>query len=359
MGVYQPLLWGLNLLLLCASTAMLYLGSVLVNFYLLPSLWLFSENFATVPHLIIAIGVMLFFFSIFGFVAAASKNRILLAVYAGLMGVVFLLQLASIFTSIDFRNELDVERVLTFQHKEVDDDMAAYWTDPEVKERWDTLQRDFQCCGAGGGQGWHTGYKSWERAVTLSQTGWGSNTGTGKRGHGVPTSCCLMEENCQQENDSIFKDLHPERTIYVHGCMTVLGRRLRRDVLPLLLAYIGCGVLVALVQILSLVLASAYAAAISRKNKHPDNRGGQYAPPLLQQTKPGPHFSDTLYSGTADSGRGSRTGSLRSNNPSLRLEPAPTRFESPMLESAPPRTPASVHRSSMFVEPSQESGTVI
>ena len=132
MGAYQPLLWGLNLLLLCASTAMLYLGSVLVNFYLLPSLWLFSENFATVPHLIIAIGVMLFFFSIFGFVAAASKNRILLAVYAGLMGVVFLLQLASIFTSIDFRNELDVERVLSFQHSEVDDDMAAYWTDPEV-----------------------------------------------------------------------------------------------------------------------------------------------------------------------------------------------------------------------------------
>ena len=132
MGVYQPLLWGLNVLLFCASTAMLYLGSVLVNFYLLPSLWLFSENFATVPHLIIAIGVMLFFFSIFGFVAAASKNRILLAVYAGLMGVVFLLQLASIFTSIDFRNELDVQRVLSFQHSEVDEDMAAYWTDPEV-----------------------------------------------------------------------------------------------------------------------------------------------------------------------------------------------------------------------------------
>ena len=110
MGVYQPLLWGLNVLLFCGSTAMLYLGSVLVNFYLLPSLWLFSENFATVPHLIIAIGVMLFFFSIFGFVAATSKNRILLAVYAGLMGVVFLLQLASIFTSMEFRNELDIER---------------------------------------------------------------------------------------------------------------------------------------------------------------------------------------------------------------------------------------------------------
>jgi len=317
MGAYQPLLWGLNLLLLCASTAMLYLGSVLVNFYLLPSLWLFSENFATVPHLIIAIGVMLFFFSIFGFVAAASKNRILLAVYAGLMGVVFLLQLASIFTSIDFRNELDVERVLSFQHSEVDDDMAAYWTDPEVKARWDTLQRDFQCCGAGGGQGWHTGYKSWERAVTLS--GQRSQRSQGK---GVPTSCCLMEESCRQENDSIFKDLHPERTIYVHGCMAVLTRRLRRDVLPILLAYIGCAVLVALIQILSLVLASAYTAAISRKNKQrPESRaaGQQYAPPLLQQqAKPGQQFSDTLYSGTMDSGTGSRTNSIRSNNPSMR-----------------------------------------
>ena len=59
----------------------------------------------------------------------------------------------------------------------------------------------------------------------------------------------------QQSDDPAVQDLHPERTIYVHGCMTVLGRRLRRDVLPLLLTYIGCAVLLALIQILSLVLA--------------------------------------------------------------------------------------------------------
>merc|ERR1712130_783181 len=73
-----------------------------------------------------------------------------------------------------------------------------------------------------------------------------------------------------------------------------------------------------------------------------------------------PRFAtDTLYSGTIDSGTASRTNSLRSNNPSLRLEPAQPRFESPMLEAAPPRTPSSVHRSSMYIEPSQEAGTVI
>ena len=45
--------------------------------------------------------------------------------------------------------------------------------------------------------------------------------------------------------------------------MTVLGRRLRRDVLPLLLTYIGCAVLIALIQILSLVLASNTVSSIN------------------------------------------------------------------------------------------------
>ena len=66
----------------------------------------------------------------------------------------------------------------------------------------------------------------------------------------------------QQSDDATFQDLHPERTIYVHGCMTVLGRRLRRDVLPLLLTYIGCAVLIALIQILSLVLARLVALMV-------------------------------------------------------------------------------------------------
>ena len=121
---------------------------------------------------------------------------------------------------------------------------------------------------------------------------------------------CLLACLAFHKSDAIAsQDLHPERTIYVHGCMTVLTRRLRRDVLPLLLTYIGCAVLLALLQILSLVLArlvgdhnfggrqlerfkqspvfSAYAAAISRKNKRPESQASQYAQPFLPQAKPG------------------------------------------------------------------------
>ena len=37
------MLCGLNMVLLCASTAMLYLGSILVNFYLLPMMDFYSR----------------------------------------------------------------------------------------------------------------------------------------------------------------------------------------------------------------------------------------------------------------------------------------------------------------------------
>ena len=38
MGVYGPLIAGINLIILISSTVLIYLGSVLVHFYLLPSL---------------------------------------------------------------------------------------------------------------------------------------------------------------------------------------------------------------------------------------------------------------------------------------------------------------------------------
>jgi len=329
MGVYQPLLCGINLLLLCSSTALIYLGSILINFYLLPSLFLFSSNFSTVPHLIITLGVFLFFFSIVGFVAAAAKSRPGLIVYAVLTGLVFVLQLTSIFTALDLRNELELEKVLSFNHPEVDDDMANYWRDEEVRDRWDSIQRDFQCCGSGTSQGWHIGYRTWERASRGASLG-------------VPVSCCLREEACNVRSGEIFQDLQPEREINTHGCMTVMERRLVRDVMPLLLTYIGCSVLLALLQILTLVLAAAYSAAISRKARR-GREGERCQPPLLP---PGPKYSDTLYSGAADSGTASRTGSIRSNH-------------STRLELAPPRTPGSTLRSSLYIEPSSEAGTVI
>jgi len=224
MGAYLPILLALNLVLLISSTAMLYLGSILVNFYLLPSLSLVSSHFATVPYL------------------------------------------------------------------------------TEVNN-----------CGLGTGEG-------------------------------------------------IFQDLYPGHSIFTHGCLTILEGRLERDVEPVLIAYIGCAVVLALLQILGLVLAAAYVAAITRKMKPEGDRRGMYQHPgqaypgtvgyeesLYNRTKP---YSDTIDSGI--------TGSLRSTKSSR------SNVETELKGSA---TPLSVrrledvldasHRSSIYIEPSNEEGTQI
>ena len=81
----------------------------MINIYLLPYLDLMNAHFATVPYLILAIGGLLLLVSIFGIAAAAAKSRVLLLIYSIVLGLAFVLQLASIFTSMELRNELQLK----------------------------------------------------------------------------------------------------------------------------------------------------------------------------------------------------------------------------------------------------------
>merc|ERR1712013_974055 len=139
---YTPALCVLNLVILVSSTACLYLGSILVNIYLLPYLYLVSSNFATVPYLILGIGGLLLLVSIFG--------------------IVFVLELASIFTSMELRNGMQLPRFFQMRNKAVYDEMSLYWVDEDIKFKWDTLQRDFQCCGAFE----KSGYNDWNQRIS-------------------------------------------------------------------------------------------------------------------------------------------------------------------------------------------------
>jgi len=276
MGVYIPILCTLNLALLVSSTAMLYLGSIMVNIYLLPSLELVTANFAVVPYLILVIGAGLLLFSFVGFLAAVTKSRVGLIIYSILIGLLFILQLASIFTSLELRNQM-VARILNTATHDVYEEMERYWVDPDIKFKWDTLQRDFQCCGV---LQHNTGYKDWQRFSQASRQA--------SLKAAVPDSCCLVEaQDCGQgDAQGIFNDIYPGLSIYTHGCLTILEGRYERDIQPVLLAYIGCAVVLALLQILALVLSAAFVAAIKRKNRGSKNdRMGLYQHP--SQAVPG------------------------------------------------------------------------
>merc|ERR1712198_821311 len=188
--MYVPALCILNLFLLVSSTACLYLGSIMINIYLLPYLDLMNAHFATVPYLILAIGGLLLLVSIFGIAAAAAKSRVLPLIYSIVLGLAFVLQLASIFTSMELRNELQLKLMFVKRPPEVLEEMQNYWTDPDVKFKWDTLQRDFQCCGA-----WNlrTGYQDWQTVLNKY------DRNDYQQGTKLPDSCCVEEsKGCGQ-----------------------------------------------------------------------------------------------------------------------------------------------------------------
>merc|ERR1712012_190165 len=137
----------------------------------------------------------------------------------------------------------------------------------------DTLQRDFQCCGA---LNLKTGFQDWDRV--------NQDIRVNRKNRGVPDSCCLMESpGCGSNDVDIFTDQLAYGKIYIHGCLAVMKSRLNRDVEPLLLTYIGCCVVLALLCIISLVLASAFVASINRKERQEKDGLGMYQVPMGNQ----------------------------------------------------------------------------
>ena len=107
MNSKSPAIIGvINLVILISSTACLYLASIMINIYLLPYLELISSHFATAPYLILSIGSLLLVFSFLGMAAVGSESRPMLIIYSVLMAFVVTLQLASIFVSMELRQEL-------------------------------------------------------------------------------------------------------------------------------------------------------------------------------------------------------------------------------------------------------------
>ncbi len=78
-------------------------------------------------------------------------------------------------------------------------------------------------------------------------------------------SCChTPAENC---GANVFDKVEADagRDIFTDGCVTLLESTLKEDVLPLMIGYAVVGVVLALAEIITVVIAAAYVAQIGRK----------------------------------------------------------------------------------------------
>lgn len=93
----------------------------------------------------------------------------------------------------------------------------------------------------------------------------------------VPDSCCHEQsEGCGKSVGGGSTDSIRSR-IFVDGCMEIIKDKLEHDVVPMMVVYACIGVILAIVELISCVLACAYVAQLNRRTSRTDAGLWHYA----------------------------------------------------------------------------------
>lgn len=272
---YQRFLNLSNVFLLIVSTGLLFSSTVLMSFYHMTKLYFWSWYFYATPMCMLALGLYTFAVSVYGFLISTKESRGLISLIAVFLSVAFLGQLFSVFSAIELRNTIGHNIV---PELELDEFMNAYRTDEGVKAEWDAMQSQLRCCG---GREYGTGYTTWTNKLDNKDD--------------VPDSCChadTREEGCGRGKITQGSGYGGRQDfgIWKDGCLEILKQKMRDDIMPFLMIYAGLGVLLALVELITVVLACAYVAQIGRRIRRDWERTGnirneeEYLPALSKET---------------------------------------------------------------------------
>ncbi|XP_033231067.1 CD63 antigen-like [Belonocnema kinseyi] len=220
------LMFIFNLLFVITGIILISIGSVIHGVYHSHQDFL-DNKFFSVPNLLIAVGVIIFFIAFFGCCGAVRENYCMVVTFATLMVLVFILELSAGIAGYGLRSS--ASQVITGKMKE---NMNSYNSSKETAAIWDKLQQNFECCGINSSTDWN---------VPLNSTG-------------LPISCCevipgqISESTCNSQSPNVFKK----------GCLPVLGDLISAHALQLG----GVGIGIAFVQALGIWFSIFLARSI-------------------------------------------------------------------------------------------------
>jgi len=243
---YQKYINVFNVLLMLVSTALIFVAGLLIRYYHLPKLGFWSWYFLATPWCMLALGLYTFVVSVYGFLISSRENRCLISLVAVLLTLAFAGQIFSLFTALQLRYVVSAE---TLPVGAATENMKLYNTDSTVRHNWDAMQRDLRCCGA---KNFDTGFTDWRNILQDN----------------VPDSCCHHEEyQCgvdKQRRNKVWTDLQ----IWRDGCLEILQIKIRSEVLVVLVVYMMVGVAMAVLELVTVAVACAYVAQITRRIRH-------------------------------------------------------------------------------------------
>jgi len=235
-----------NFILLTSSLVLIGTGAGLLGFYRIHMLEVVTPEFIIVPMVLVVGGITTLFAALFGFYVTMREDSCLMITYAVIMSIEFLVMVTGIVCTVDL---LFIIQTGLFD-SDVIPELTLYETDSWVRHKWDTMQREFTCCG---GYGYATGYNDWKHTLL------------GGAHNSVPDSCCLNESPGCGANVFGVTDLRVTiQKIHLHGCLTIMMVRLESHVKIILSVFCGVGGIVAIIELLTIVLACCYANQIAK-----------------------------------------------------------------------------------------------
>jgi len=224
-----------------------FYGFLLVHWYLMPNLYFWDTTFYIAPYTMLGMGLYTLLVAVFGMTMKGYDKRRWFVMYAFLLSIAFAGQLVSVYFIWQIRTLVSLGSV---GGSHVVDALSMYQIDSSVTKTWDDMQSRLMCCG---GNNWIIGYKDY------------SGTPFGQEDDSVPDSCCINpHEGCGQ--GILHKGtIAVQDKIFVHGCIEVLTRWLENEVVNLIPIYAAVSLGVALIEIITVALASAYVAQITRR----------------------------------------------------------------------------------------------
>jgi len=245
---YQRFLNLSNVFLLIVSTILLFSSAVLINFYHLTKLYFWSWYFYACPMCMLALGLYTFAVSVYGFLISNNESRGLISMIAVFLGIAFFVQIFSVFTAIELRYLIKTSPIPAGA---VMKNMRLYERDESIRSSWDDMQRDLRCCG---GVNYENGFQEWESVLQAKS---------------VPDSCCHLERSgCGNRKIQQFtSENYFNLEIWKDGCLQILQVKMKNDVEPALMVYAGVGVLLAIVELITVVLACAFVAQLGRRRR--------------------------------------------------------------------------------------------
>ena len=297
-GKYQKALGITNVYIMLSSFIMIVLGIVFMKVYHMDKIYVYGENsnlnehwsYGQLPMLLIGIGSATFVIATLGFLFLTMESKPPLMMYSILLGLLVFCQFYFIFVTFDANSKISNKDGVEIKNNLENEGLELYLNNPDFRQNWDTIQSELRCCGFQQEFAEDWTILNGQRLKTFMNI---------SENRCYPESCCITdsitdrycrekkiereitnddvnEHEARCKSDQETKELKQKmRVLNIRRCPEVIQERYV-VYLPNLFFFLEIhGGLTILVEVISIALASAFVAQLTRRQKR-NNMGNGY-----------------------------------------------------------------------------------